>query len=189
MLQLNYTTTVKSTLSKAEFEKALVKMANNKKMFLDRKGAQEPIFCLEEKDEIISFLICNNLDFNIDDIDFENIYRDIPDVRFRHNMILSLQEGLLLYEFDAQETPEVMKVPFGDAFEEGDQVMWYFPHSTVMGQKYKCKPEIIKVDIEDIYEHVIHFLNGLNNAMYGQREYKLDIGRYLTNDLLRQRNE
>ena len=41
---------VKSTLNKSEFKKALIKMANNKKMFLERKGGQKSEFILEEKD-------------------------------------------------------------------------------------------------------------------------------------------
>lgn len=175
---------VKSTLSKSELEKALVKMANNKKMFLERKGAQKPIYCFEEKDEIISFLICNNLNFKFEDLDFEKIYSDIPDIRFRHNMILSLQDGLWLYEFDADKAPEVMKIPFNEAFEAGQKPMWFFPHSSIKNQTYKCDSYLIKADTEAVYEHIIHFLNGLNNAMFGQREYQLDIGNYLTDNVI-----
>ena len=62
--------------------------------------------------EIVGFLICNDFNFNFEDLDFENIYEDIPNIRFRHNMILSLQDGLWLYEFDADKAPENMKVAF-----------------------------------------------------------------------------
>lgn len=178
---------VKSTLSKNELKNALVKMANNKKMFLERKGAQKPVYCWEERNEIVSFLICNNLDFNFEDLDFDDIYEDIPDIRFRHNMILSLQEGLWLYEFDPDEAPEIMKKPFNEAFEAGQKPMWFFLHSSVDDQMYKCNSYFMRADIEKVYEHIIHFLNGLNNAMFGQREYQFDIGNYLTNNAIEMR--
>lgn len=177
---------VKSTLNKSDFEKALIKMAKNKKMFMDRKGGQKPSIGFEEKDEIVSFLICNNLSFNIDTLDFDNIYREIEDVRYRHNMILSLQDGLFLYEFDPEQVPEIVKKAFCDIFEP-EKILWFFSHSTVEGQVYKCKPKFMKVDTEDVYKHIIHFLNGVTNAMYAQREYTLDIGNYLTDDALQPR--
>ena len=83
---------IKSTLNKNDLRKALVKMAQNKQMFLQRRGAQKPLASLKEKDEIVSFLICNKLSFDIDKLDFDEIYEEIPDIRFRHNMILSLQD-------------------------------------------------------------------------------------------------
>ena len=89
---------VKSNLKKHELKEALVKLANNKKMFLERRGVQKADYFLEEKDEIISFLICNHMDFKIEEVDFDDIYQDVEDIRFRHNMILSLQDGLFLYE-------------------------------------------------------------------------------------------
>ena len=144
------------------------------------------VYLNKEKDEIISFLICNNFGFDINEVDFDNIYREIEDVRFRHNMILSLQDGLLLYKFDAEKAPKIMKETFCKAFEE-NQVAWYFPHSTVGDQVYKCKSLVVEVDTEDVYNHIIHFLNGLKNAMFGQREYKIDIGSYLMDDAIKQR--
>lgn len=69
---------------------------------------------------------------------------------------------------------------------------------------------VIETDIKDVYviepqvfgdnrgwfmerwslctsNRTIIFFNGLNNAMFGQREYKIDIGNYLTNDVIKQR--
>lgn len=171
---------IKSTLNKSEFKEALVKLANNKKMFVERKGAQQKEINLDEKDEIISFLICNNLNFKIEDIDFDDIYEEISDIRFRHNMILSLQDGLLLYLFDINDAPEKTKSEFCKVFEVKNPIVWFFSHSSGIYKDYKCRPHFMKADEGNVYEHVIYFLNGLNNAMYGQREYKLDIGIYLT---------
>lgn len=176
---------IKSTLDKDAFCKALVKMAQNKKMFLQRRGAQKPLAPLKEKDEIISFLICNKLNFNIEKLDFDEIYKEIPDIRFRHNMILSLQDGLFIYEFDSKSAPELLRKNFAEAVEEVEPIMWFFPHSSVADIPiYKCNSLIINSNEKDIYHHIIHFLNGLKNAMFLQREYKMDIGNYLTNDAI-----
>lgn len=177
---------VKSTLSKDKFKKALIKMANNKMMFLERKCEENPRRGFKERDEIISFLICNKLDFDINEVDFNNIYSEIKDVRFRHNMILSLQDGLLLYKFDAEKAPKIMKEVFCDTFEE-TQATWYFPHSTVEDEQYICEPSVMEVDKEDTYKHIIYFLTGLKHAMYKQCEYTFDIGIYLTDDAIKQR--
>lgn len=180
---------VKSILDKAAFCEALVKMAQNKKMFLQRRGANTSFVPLREKDEIISFLICNKLNFNIEKLDFDKIYKEIPDIRFRHNMILSLQDGLFIYEFDAANAPELLKKSFTEVVKEVQPIMWYFPHISVTNYPlYKCKSKMIKPDEKDVYHHIIHFLNGLQNAMFKQSEYKMDIGNYLTNDAIALQN-
>lgn len=127
------------------------------------------------------------MDFNFKDLDFEDIYKDIPDIRFRHNMILSLQEGLWVYKFDPDKAPEIMKAPFNEAFEAGQKPIWFFPHSSLNDQIYKCNSYFMKANTEEVYEHIIHFLNGLNNAMLGQREYQFDIGDYLTDNIIEMR--
>lgn len=180
---------IKSTLDKKRFSEALVKMARNKEMFLQRQGAQDSSVSLKEKDEIVSFLICNKLSFDIDNIDFDEIYKEIPNIRFRHNMILSLQDGLLLYEFDADKAPEIIKKCFTETVVKVEPIVWFFSHSSVGNDVCKCVPLVIKPDKDDVYKHIIHFLNGLKNAMFLQREYVLDIGNYLTNNAIELRSE
>lgn len=52
-----------------------------------------------------------------------------------------------------------------------------------------CPFVMIKPDKDDIYRHIIHFLNELKNAMFLQREYVLDIGNYLTNNAIKLRSK
>ena len=47
----------------------------------------------------------------------------------------------------------------------------------------------MQANAEEIYEYIIHFINGLNNTMFGQREYKFDIGNYLTDNVIELRKD
>lgn len=105
---------VKSVLSLADLKKALRKLAKVKSM---RDSLFEPtyIYCskksgdfgefqpeLDEKDQIISFLICESFDFDLKE-NFSKILacykEELPQRPFchRHNLILSIEDGLLAY--------------------------------------------------------------------------------------------
>lgn len=177
---------VKSTLNSSQLKEALLKMAKNKQMLFERHhpvgGAKE----MEEKREAFSFLICNKLSFDCKELDFDEIYKDVPDIRHRHNMILSLQDGLLLYKADFDKASEIARKSFEETVgvDKVEPVIWFYPHHTVNGEQYKCEPNFIEVDGEDKYYHVIHFLNGIQSMMFLQCEYTFDIGKYLTNDAI-----
>ena len=104
---------VKSTLNKVEFTKALVKLARNKLLYQERKGrlkSEERRF--SENSEIFSFLVCNKLSFDITKIDFDEVYNEISDVKCRHNVVLSLQDGILTYTLNFSELPTKQKEHF-----------------------------------------------------------------------------
>lgn len=66
---------VKSTLNKTQFKKALIKLSNVKKLgekteAVNAKNGQELNFLSSEENQIISFLICRKLNFNLEEIDF-----------------------------------------------------------------------------------------------------------------------
>ena len=96
---------VKSELSKAEFIDAINKLGKLKtfrnaiqKPFIlhsENKNSFDPIN--QHTDQIFSFLICQKLNFNISDLvsDFNSMYTIPP--YHRHNLILSIEDGLFLY--------------------------------------------------------------------------------------------
>lgn len=100
---------VKSNLSKKDFKSALVKLAKNKELREDI-----PDGCLATNtqnfrvykqteqilgDHLMSFLICNKLQFKLSELSeiIETAYKDIH-INYRHNLILSLNDGLIVYE-------------------------------------------------------------------------------------------
>ena len=98
---------VKSKLSKKEFSGALNKLARIKMLsdnikhpsIIKKHGAGifDPIN--NPDDMISSILICDKLDFKLDNIheEFDQIYDQSIERRHRHNMILSLKDGLIAY--------------------------------------------------------------------------------------------
>lgn len=99
---------VKSTLSKVEFKTAINKLARNKALSermvgiptIIRKSPPGPYDPINHTYDIIpSFLICQKLDFDISNIEQEisSYYDDDIEVRHRHNLILSIDDGLLSY--------------------------------------------------------------------------------------------
>lgn len=101
---------VKSTIRcQSDLSEILVKLSKVKKMSLDISDEVAPItggYNLHHpNNDIFTFLICKKLDFNLDKIEpnISNGY-DKADVehRFRHNLIVSLDDGLFLY-FDNED--------------------------------------------------------------------------------------
>ena len=99
---------VKSTMSKSEFVTAINKLSKIKKIKADLEspsyyyrssefGPFNPQNILY--DGIFSFIICEKLNFNIEDIENELDKMYAEDVEYwnRHNLILSIEDGLLHY--------------------------------------------------------------------------------------------
>lgn len=176
---------IKSTLSKNEFSDALIKMANNKRLFEERVGMFEKKFeNFEEYNEIFSFLICNKLDFKISNVNFDKIYTGI-DHKFRHNIILSLQDGIFVYELNFCDLPKKQKEHFikinGNI--ESGPVIWEFAHHTAENEKYICKNKIIKSKNDNKYEHIKKFIIIIKNLSDDITKYEIDIVSYLSDKI------
>lgn len=90
---------IKSTLSRQGFIDALRKMAENKKMIIDGRSGDG--ICPHGRtskmyDTVISFLICNKLDFAFDKLMYDEVYSGIDRV-YWHNSILSVEDATLSY--------------------------------------------------------------------------------------------
>lgn len=177
---------VKSTLNITQFKEALLKIAKNKRMFLDRKGnLKTKDIITKEYDEIFSFLICNKLTFDIQTVDFENIYADEPDLRMRHNIILSLQDGFFVYGYDPNDFPPKQKADYVEKrgrLDVGTPIGLPYPHHTALGETYKCIPRFRPVDENDRYKHVKDFLIFLRRLTISQKEHEIDILQYITDN-------
>jgi hypothetical protein len=101
---------VKSVLSKSNFKEAINKLAKIKRL---REFIDNPTFIKRESklgnapynpidipyDHLFSFIICERLDFNIENIanEINELYEPEIDYYQRHNLILSIEDGILLY--------------------------------------------------------------------------------------------
>jgi hypothetical protein len=113
---------VKSILSKSDLQEALHKLVDTKKI-REQIGRRNPAIRRHQPspstpesvlrhqlitydpenflyDQLITFLICEKLDFNLDNLIMDELYEDDVLRRHRHNLVLSLKDGLLLYYYD-----------------------------------------------------------------------------------------
>lgn len=100
---------VKSKMSKSQVSDALIKLTEIKKL---KDESQNKLYIYKDKgdnvefntktntrDQIATFLVCEEFDFDINDLDvfFKNIYHGI-DKSLYHNMILCINGGCYLYK-------------------------------------------------------------------------------------------
>lgn len=172
---------IKSNLNKSQFKEALRKLAKNKMLESERKGSLvSPKGVFEENESVLSFLVCNKLTFNIESLDFEEIYLNIPSI-YRHNAILSLEDGLFTYELSFKEMPLNMKERFMSL--NGNinhrNVIWEYPVHIEESEQYKCPCYFIKSNPNNKYNHIIHFFTITKAVLNHQYQYNFDFTEYL----------
>lgn len=111
---------VKSALSKSQLKSAINKLAKAKSLrrdnltpgIISRKTKDKFDNYNHPFDQIFSFIICQKLTFKVSNLDFDEIYdKDILD-QDRHNMILSVEDGLLLYKHKINGEEKIWPFPF-----------------------------------------------------------------------------
>lgn len=83
---------VKSSLNKTQFKETLIKLAQNKSLQMERIKKDSKTNYFDEYNSICSFLICNDVDFDLQAIKFDDIYKGL-DISLRHNCILIVNKG------------------------------------------------------------------------------------------------
>ena len=106
---------IKSVLSKQDFKNAINKLTNVKKQrenigtkTIIRKvipGDYNPEIC--PYDQLFTFIVCQKLKFDIQNIasEINELYDINLPGRYKHNLILSLEDGLLLYYEPKERRP------------------------------------------------------------------------------------
>lgn len=101
---------VKSDLSKPKLQEALQKLSNLKAMRLNIEKNRSMVYegmnntqrefkpLVDPRDQLFTFLICDSLSFKTDNLvnELDGLYGEI-DKKFRHNMILSVNDGTFMY--------------------------------------------------------------------------------------------
>ena len=124
---------VKSNVSFTALKTALIKLYKSKEM--STKVASDRVIRRSypgdynpEKisdDRITTFLICQKLDFKLDRL--TEIYDEDTDPKFMHNMILSLEDGLILYSnTDKDGKPSMHLNPTWDGITQNDLSSYRF---------------------------------------------------------------
>jgi hypothetical protein len=109
---------VKSNLNKANLKEALHKLSKVKSMrekvlqpvIMKKSGQDEFNPLLNPKDQIFTFLICQKFDFDTTNLAMmvNNIYDEDIQAHHRHNLILSIEDGLIAYYKEEADQPHLM---------------------------------------------------------------------------------
>ena len=157
---------MKSNLTKAALTDSLRKLAEVKMISDDRENRREyqEIRVLNHN-LIPTFLVCNKLDFkNIEFLDLDEIYNGI-DKKYWHNAILSVDDGMLLYQFKFTDLPAKTKKCYeGTSYYEPSKVINYqysqhifqFANDTEI---YDCSYYFLRANPKDKYAHIVRFLS------------------------------
>ena len=116
---------IKSVLSKSELKKALNKLARIKEIReriaetdtqIIRTNPQRSLPAkfdpkINDSDRMLTFLICERFDFATNNLtnELNSFYESGIEPRNKHNMILSIDDGLLLYRFPGDTEAGVVK--------------------------------------------------------------------------------
>lgn len=174
---------IKSKLSKKDFESALRKLAKVKMLGSDRKN-NKTTSCFINQYNIPTFLVCNQLEFDISTVTFDDIYDGI-ERKYWHNAILCLEKGVILYQLELSKLPSNTKAHYNDkGFNTVSGICeWqYSQHTFQIGEiveTYDCPTRIISVNKSDKYQHIILFLISLVQAIGESVKYSFDSIEYL----------
>lgn len=170
---------VKSNLNKSDFVEALRKLAKNKMLHNDKQGiCYNKKFGSPEHDDLISFLVCASTSFDINNLDFDEIYNGIEE-KYRHNFILILEKGLIGYQFHFnqlnQEDSEIFINKGGNIHAS----VWYeYPFHAFNKNIYKTK-NVVHLAEDDKYYHIKLFLTMLSSSLDYKNLYDTSFINYL----------
>jgi len=177
---------MKSDLTKAELKDALQKLAKVKMISADRKNRCEyqEIRVLNH-DLIPTFLVCNKLNFKkIETLDLNEIYEGI-DRKYWHNAILSVDDGVLLYQFKMAELPPKTKKCYENTNFYADNKVINYQYSQHIFQfknemeSYDCTHYFLQADPTKQYNHIMKFLSYVKQSVNEMVKYKFDSMEYI----------
>lgn len=179
--EVNGVIEVKSSLSKYQFKQALIKMARNKMLSRNNIGlVKKRVTNCGEMDDIVSYLICSKLNFNISDIDLRNIYGSIPQ-RYWHNGILSIEDGYISYRMHYADLPDNMAETREKLIRNNDNSLEEIEYSVhIEGDNiYEAKPYFLISKSENIYRHIMDFIVSIDKALKLKTTFYSDFITYL----------
>lgn len=149
---------VKSTLDKKAYVQALRKLAENKKVILEgRKGfIENNRFKNKVYNTIGTFLICSKLNFDYKQLSYEEIYDGIGR-EYWHNVVLSIEDGILYYAIDFNKASELSKfIAKREGFNIEEIFDWGYS-AYLIGEWIRAIEKYMEIKKEDKYLHIIKF--------------------------------
>jgi hypothetical protein len=124
---------IKSTLTKDMLRTALIKLSKVKALrhapitssFINRSSDEGYDPDNNPLDTIFTFLICEKFDFTLENISVEinNIYPQDTNPNYRHNLILSIKDGLFAYYYD-EKNGSRLAVPYSVFYQKPQKTVF-----------------------------------------------------------------
>lgn len=171
---------VKSKLNYSTFAKALLTMAENKKLSdqIDGVVKKRDISDCSEFDLPVSFLVFKKASFDLASVDFDILYKGI-DRKYWHNMILIVEQGYFAYSFGFKSLIEPERSLFLEKEVDLSSGATYETSYKTFGlNKYSCTPYFNELSLLNKYEHIQMFLAGISQAMANKTLYNTHILHY-----------
>lgn len=179
--EINGIIEVKSTLTKQRFKQALIKMAKNKMLTQSNVGVikNQKLLCGEMND-MATYLVCAKFDFALEDVNFNNLYGDIPQ-RYWHNGILSIEDGYWSYRMHYKGLPDSMHTTRENLLQCNSKQKEdnEYPVHIEGTEIYKTVPFFYYLQEEHIYSHILDFVVSLNKVLGLKTTYRFDTIPYL----------
>lgn len=159
---------VKSTLNKSTLKEALRKLAKIKMTasYLDKYATDK---ARRQLDQVlpVTFLLCKNIeDFNSIDSEYlDDVYKDYS-LSFRHNIILSIDDGCIAY-----------RVKVGDIKDNNLNISGTWPHAIIRGKN--TENVFVHRSETDKYFHIYLFLAMLRDHIEAKERFAFPFIDYL----------
>lgn len=158
---------VKSIINtKKEFKNILEKLASQKKLDEDVSSFRKA------GENLATFLVCKKIDFDFM-TDFNELYENIEN-KYRHNFILSLEDGLITYAMDRECFSDENKEAFDKAIGENRSYFCEFP--IVRGDLIRTV--IVKKTEDEPNIHIKMFLHCIGSTLENIRKPKIELQNY-----------
>lgn len=177
---------MKSNLSLTEYKNALRKLAEVKRISEDRKNRKpHQNTNMLNHDAIATFLVCNKLNFAVDDaMDYDSIYDGI-ERKYWHNAILSIEDGLINYVINIPDLPTCSREGFEKLYADRTVQAISYQYAQFMiragknTETYDCEPNSIRANSEHKYRHITSFLALMRQAVHEEVKYGFDSLEYI----------
>ncbi|WP_022768253.1 DUF6602 domain-containing protein [Butyrivibrio sp. NC2007] len=159
---------VKSNLTKSSLKEAAIKLAKNKMIARDRlRQSKDLTNKIIDHVLPISFIVCNKIEaINTISEDYWNeVYNDIAPM-FRHNLILSIEDGIFAYEISTRSIDD-----------RCDDTRAIWGHPVINGNVLNSK--FVKADGLDKYSHIYRFLGVFRDSIEYIEKLEFPIVEYL----------
>lgn len=167
---------IKSNMTKAQYIEALRKMARNKEIILKgRTGTPiQKTYDSNTYNTIVTFLICKKLNFNVNEVTYEEIYKGI-DREYWHNLVLSVEDGLFTYKLDFKNATQDIQEKLNEiGYNMETNIEWNYSYIDIYGIKVETIKNYVCTDAENRLEHIKQFWVCLAIAIKEVWKYEYD---------------